>query len=33
MLAPPYNTTKEEIVRIVELVQGVLEDIFGELDV
>uniref|UniRef100_A0A093V9B1 Putative aminotransferase n=1 Tax=Talaromyces marneffei PM1 TaxID=1077442 RepID=A0A093V9B1_TALMA len=32
LLAPPYNTTKEEIVRIAELVQGVLEEVFGELD-
>jgi adenosylmethionine-8-amino-7-oxononanoate aminotransferase len=33
LLAPPYNTTREEIVRIAELVQAVLEDVFGELDV
>ncbi|KUL90252.1 hypothetical protein ZTR_01999 [Talaromyces verruculosus] len=33
LLAPPYNTTREEIVRIVELLQAVLEDVFGELKV
>ncbi|EED22339.1 aminotransferase, class III [Talaromyces stipitatus ATCC 10500] len=32
LLAPPYNSTREEIVRIAELVQGVVEDVFGELD-
>lgn len=31
LLAPPYNTTQEEILRIVELAQGVLEDVFNEL--
>jgi adenosylmethionine-8-amino-7-oxononanoate aminotransferase len=33
LLAPPYNTTREEIVRIVEVLQAVLEDVFGELKV
>ncbi|RAO67759.1 uncharacterized protein BHQ10_003771 [Talaromyces amestolkiae] len=32
LLAPPYNTTQEEILRVVELVQAVLEDVFSELD-
>ncbi|KAH8699172.1 aminotransferase, class III [Talaromyces proteolyticus] len=32
LLAPPYNTTKEEIVLIAELVQRVVEDTFTEVE-
>jgi adenosylmethionine-8-amino-7-oxononanoate aminotransferase len=32
LLAPPYNTTKEEIMLIAELVQRVVEDTFAEID-
>lgn len=30
LIAPPYNTTKEEIVLIAELAQKVIEDVFAE---
>ncbi|QKX61591.1 uncharacterized protein TRUGW13939_08743 [Talaromyces rugulosus] len=32
LLAPPYNTTREEIMLIAELVQKVVEDTFAEND-
>mgnify|MGYP001248726697 CR=1 FL=1 len=31
IIAPPYNSTREEILRIAELTQKVIEDVFSRI--